>query len=229
MIRVSIGPGGRLGIADDRQAAPADVAGEDQAVVARLGDPDVHRRGAEDVAGVEELEREVLPQVGDAAVGHADHQLLGRDGVGQGVQRLALRARLAAPLEELEVLLLDVRGVREHDRAEVAGRRRGVDGAVEAVPHQQREPARVVDVGVAQDHAVDPARVEGQLEVQRVRLRPPSLEESGVEQESPARGLEQVHRAGHLARRAVEREADAHSLLLVPKRRSPASPRPGRM
>ena len=41
--------------------------------------------------GLEELEREVLPEVGDPAVGHADHQVLHRDRVGQVVERLALR------------------------------------------------------------------------------------------------------------------------------------------
>ena len=63
-----------------------------------------------------------------------------------------------------------------------------------------------------------------------MRLRPAALEEPGVEQEPPAGGLEQVHRAGDLARGAAEGESNghrSHSLLLVPNSRSPASPRPG--
>ena len=40
---------------------------------------------------------EVLPEVSDPAVGHAHHQVLHRDRVGQVVERLAVRAGLAAP------------------------------------------------------------------------------------------------------------------------------------
>ena len=155
-------------------------------VVAALGDPEVDRRGAQDVPGLDELEREMLPEVGDPAVGHADHQLLHRDRVGQVVERLALRAGLAAPLEVFVVLLLDVRRVGQHDRAEVARGGRGVDRPVEAVPHQQRQAARVVDVRVAQHHAVEPARVERQPGVELVGLGAVALEQPGVEQE-PAR------------------------------------------
>ena len=63
------------------------------------------------------------------------------DRVGHGIERLALGARLPAPLEELEVLLLDVGRVGEHHRAEIAGGRSGVDGPVKAIAHQQRQPA----------------------------------------------------------------------------------------
>ena len=200
--------GRRLRVADDGEPAPADVAGEHQPVAPGLGDPDVHAGRSQDVAGVHELEREMFPEVGDAPIGYAHHQLLGRDGVGQGVERLALRVRLAAALEKLEILLLDVRRVGQHDGAEVPGRGRGVDRSVEAVAHQQREPARVVDVGVAQHDAVEAPGIEGEPGVELPRLRPVPLEQPGVEQESPARRLEQVHGAGDLARAAVEGKTD---------------------
>jgi hypothetical protein len=151
------GAGRRVGVADDGEPGPADVAGEDQPVGGALGDAEVHRGGAEDVAGVGELEGDVLAQVLHPAVGQPQHEVLHRHRVGQGVQRLALRPDLLPARQELGVLLLDVRRVGEHHGGEVAGGGGGVDGAVEAAPHQQRQPPRVVDVGVGEDHAVEGA------------------------------------------------------------------------
>ena len=94
-----------------------------------LGDPEVDRGRAQDVAGVEELEREVLPQVEDATIGHADHQLLHRAPRRPGCRAARLGTRLAALRQELEVLFLDVRGVGQHDGAQVAGGRRRVERA----------------------------------------------------------------------------------------------------
>ena len=85
------------------------------------------------------------------------------------------------------VLLLDVRGVGQHDGAEIAGGGRGVDRAVEAVAHQQRQPPRVVDVGMAQHHAVDPPGIERQLRVQLVGRGALALEQPGVEQKAGRR------------------------------------------
>ena len=200
MIRVSIGPGRRLGVADDGQAAPADVAGEDQPLISALGDPEIDRGRAQDVARLQELERQMLSQVEDPAVGHADHQVLHRDGVAQGVERLALGQCLAPLPEERVVLLLDMAGVGQHDGAQVAGGGRAVHRAVEPLLHQEGKPARVVDVGVAQHHAIDPPGIEGKLGVERVGFGPAALEQPGVEQDPGSRGLEQVHRAGDLAR-----------------------------
>jgi hypothetical protein len=62
----------------------------------------------------------------------------------------------------------------------------------------------MIDVGVAQHHAVEPARIEGEPRVELVGFRAPALEQAGVEQEPRAGGLQQVHRAGHLAGGAPE-------------------------
>ena len=91
MMRVSIGPDGGSGSrmigSPLRPMSPENTS----RWLPALGDPEVHGGGAEDVAGVEELEGEVLPQVGDPAVGHADHQLLHRHRVGHACR--AARSR----------------------------------------------------------------------------------------------------------------------------------------
>ena len=69
-------PGRRLRVAHYGQAAAADVAGEHHPLVTPLGYPEVDRRRAQNVAGLQELERHVLSEVEDPAVGHADHLLI---------------------------------------------------------------------------------------------------------------------------------------------------------
>jgi hypothetical protein len=144
----------------------------------------------------------------------------------KGVQRFALGPGPASARQELGVLLLDLGGVGEHHGAEVPGGRGGVDRAVEAVAHQQGQAAGVVDVGVAQDHGVEPPRVERQGAVELARLLARALEQAGVQGDAGPGRLEEMERTRDPARRAVEGELEGHR---VPKIRSPASPRPGRM
>jgi hypothetical protein len=70
---------------------------------------------------------------------------------------------LAALHPELEVLRLDEAGVGEHDGREIAGAGRAEDRTREAPLHQQRQAARVVDVGVAEDDEVNLGGVEREL------------------------------------------------------------------
>ncbi len=249
--------GGRIGVADDRQARPPDVAREDEPVSAPFRDPEVHRGRAQDVAGVGVLEGQVLAQVVGPAIRQADHQVLHGHRVLQGVEWLALRPRPPALLQKLGVLLLDVCGVGQHHGAEVARGGSGEDRAVESLAHQEGETAGVIDVCVAQYHGVDAPGIHRQVGVLDPGFGAAPLEQPGVEQDPRPGGLEQVHRAGDLAGGAVEGEFEVgheywklagsrergagkdrcnRSLLpaprshhSVPNIRSPASPRPGRM
>ena len=101
-------------------------------------------------------------------------------------------------------------------------------GPVESLVGQERQPSRVIDVRVTHQHGVDAPRIERQLGVELPGVGAVALEESGVQQYAGAGGLQQVHRAGDLARGAPERQPDG-CRHRVPNRRSPASPRPGRM
>jgi hypothetical protein len=70
---------------------------------------------------------------------------------------------------------------------------------VEAFPYQKRESADVIYVGVTQYHPIDAAGIEGQCSIQGMGLRPAALKEARIEQDAGSSGLEQMHRAGHLA------------------------------
>ena len=158
------------------------------------------------MAGVVELERQVLPKIEDPAIRHADHEVLHRDRVPQRVERLAVGQGLAPAQQELVVLFLDVPRVRQHHGAQVPGGGGAVHRAVKALLDQERQPAAVVDVRVTQHHAVEPPGIERQLRVERMGLGPASLKQPGVEQEPGTGGLDQVHRAGDLAGGAPEGE-----------------------
>ena len=144
-------------------------------------------------------------------VGNADHEILYGDGVAQRVERLALGPYPALSLQILVVFLLDMGGIGQHDRAEVPAGRGGVDRSVKAFLDQEREPPAVIDVGMAQDHGIDPAGVERELRVQTVALGPVTLEQAPVEQDPGTGGFEQVHRSGHLSGSAPEGEIEGCS------------------
>ena len=67
----------------------------------------------------------------------------------------------------------------------------------------------MVDMGVGEHDAVQPPRVERQPRVELVRPRAVALEQPRVQQESATRGLEQMHGAGDLSRRAPEGQTNA--------------------
>jgi hypothetical protein len=73
--------GGGLGVPHDGQTAPSDISREDQAVVASLAHSEVHRRGAENVASLQEVERQMLAHMEHPSVRHPDHQILNRNGI----------------------------------------------------------------------------------------------------------------------------------------------------
>src|SRR4051812_3046483 len=141
-------------------------------------------------------------------VGNSDHEILYRDRIAQRVERLAFGRYPTLSLQILVVFLLNVGGIGQHDGTEVSAGRGGVDRSVEALLDQERKPPAMVDVGVAQNHGVDPASVERELHVQSVAFRPVTLEQAAVEQDPGPGGFEQVHRPGNLSGSAPERQAD---------------------
>ena len=87
----------------------------------------------------------------------------GRLGVLNGVHRLhRLRAgALALAVLPLGLELLNVGRVPQHDAAQLCRGLGGINSAPEAVAHQQGQQARVVDMGMGGQHAVDLARRNG--------------------------------------------------------------------
>jgi len=201
----------RIGIAQQRAAGIADVAGKhDDAprpVLLRL---QLDARRAEDVAGIEEgclqprREFDRLSVAGLTAEAVEDAQR-----VDQRVKRLDPVGGQTAPLGDPQVatvlLFLEMRGVEQHDPRQIARRRCGDDLATKAALHQHRDPAAMVEMGVGQQQNVDRGGVEAEI-LGVGRLQPAAaLVEAAIDENPFACGFEQMAGAGDGAVGAVER------------------------
>ena len=137
-------------------------------------------------------------------------------GIGHRVQRLGRRVLgVAVAVGERGLLLLQVGAVAQHHLGQPAGARRGPHRPAVAGPHQRRQPAAVVEVGVGEDHRVELARrdARGRAVAQPQRLV--ALEHAAVDQQPCPRVVEQVARSGDGVGRACEGEFHVRSRLLV--------------
>jgi hypothetical protein len=173
--------GRRFWIANDRQSVAPDVAREDEApefsVLARFDD---HGRRSENMSGVDELCANAVGHFKPLLVRHADHRILGADGIGDGVQWLGVRSPMA--FQKVRVLFLNVRGVGKHDRAEITRGRRRPDGALVSLIDQKRQPARMIDMRMRQHDAVDVFDGQRQFRVFDATLRAATLKQAAVQQ-----------------------------------------------
>jgi hypothetical protein len=110
------------------------------------------------------------------------------------VERLDLRLTAFAPAIEIDrVFFLDLRRVAEHHRRKGARGRRAVDRAAEALTHEIGEIAAVVEVGMAQDDAVDVARPKWEVLVAAPAFGTMTLEQPAIEQQRLAARLDLMH------------------------------------
>ena len=150
------------------------------------------------------------------AVRHADHQLQHARRIAQRVER---EYQLLRSLRvEARVLLLDVRGIGEHDRAEVARRRGCPDRLVVAAADEKGQAPRVIDVRVREHDRVDLVHRYRERAVLLVAGEAAPLEHPAVEQHGAAVDAEDVARPGDLARctKELELHRDLRSGLALP-------------
>ena len=162
--------------------------------------------GAEDVPGIAERHGHAIHGRERIVVGMADELFHGLLGVGHAIKRFDGRLMFFRPPfgNEKRVLFLYVRGVNQHDAAEVARGVGAMDGAVVALPGEVGQVAGVVNVCMAQDHGVNLPRVERKTAVALRGFLTMPLEQTAFEQEPFAVDLEEIHRAGGGARRPQE-------------------------
>ena len=194
----------KLRVADDRLVDIADVTGEDDRLVhAVFLQFERDGRGAEQMARVGEDRAHALAEVDLFFI------LAGRDVLEDvqrvllGVERLYVLAARALSLAVfiLGIALLNVGGVEQHDLHEVCRQARRQDAAVEAVFHQQRDAAGVVDVRMGDEQNVDIRWVEGKHGI--VQLIAPLLQ-AAVHKDALAVDLQTVARTGDAAVCAVK-------------------------
>jgi len=144
------------------------------------------------------------------------HLLEGLLGIGASIDRrhLRLAALDIAAVDALDLALLDVAAVRQHERQQIGGARGSEHRPAKAGLHQARDHAAMVDMGVGQQQELGLARIEGQGAVVEGVERLRALEHAAVDEESALRMADPVAGAGHGAGGAVEVEGDAHGLAL---------------
>ena len=112
------------------------------------------------------------------------------------------------------VFFLDVRGIRQHERAEIAGARGAEDAAAKTSGHEAGQIAAVVEVRMREDHGVDPGRIDRQRgPVAQAQLFEP-LEEPAVDEHAVIAQVEQVLGAGDGARGA-EKCQGCHGMTIL--------------
>ena len=158
----------KLRVADNRLVDVADIAGEDDRLVhAVFFQLKRDGRGTEQMARVGEHRAHTLAEVDLFFILAGRHVLEDVQRVLLGVERidmLAARA-LALAVFVLSVALLNVSGVEQHDLHQICCQACRQDAAVEAVFHQQRDTARVVDVRVGDEQNIDIAGSESEITV----------------------------------------------------------------
>ena len=148
----------RCRVLDDGLMLVADVPGKDQlGGGAALSDPDLDAGRTQQMAHIDEADHKARGQLDLSVILHAPEQLHGRLGILHGVHRLH---RLGTGTLRLAVLplsfkLLNVGRVPQHDAAQLSRGLGGIDPAPEAVAHQQRQLACVVDMRMGHQHAVN--------------------------------------------------------------------------
>ena len=198
------------GIAQDGRALRAQVAGKHQLAAVR---PQFHDGRTEDMAGIAQRDVHAGQDRRALVVGQRLHLAQRRVHVLGGKQRLRFRFAPTAVTVGALGLGFGQRGrVQQHDGQQLGAGALGVDGPAIPALDQQRHPAHMVDVGVAQHHGVQRAGIEGKgVFVARFGFAA-ALDQAAVQQDAPAGGLDQVHGPGDLARRAVEMDLHGNSL-----------------
>jgi hypothetical protein len=115
---------------------------------------------------------------------------------------------------ELGISFLQKAAIWEEHGTKIAGCRRRVDRAVEAIPDKDGYVSRVIDMGMGEHDRVDRFR----LDWQRVPVAKPqlleTLEQTTVNQNRSVRGLNEVFRPGNGSDCTKKRYAHRSSLSL---------------
>lgn len=145
-------------VPDDRLVDVANVPGEDDLLLhAALLHPHLHAGRAQQVSRIHKADLDPFKEFYDLSILRGD-QMLGHLGrIGHSIKGLHRGpARLLSLLVfPLGILLLNVGRVLKHHRQQLAGETCGKNLPLKPLFDQQRNPPRVVNVGMGDNHIVD--------------------------------------------------------------------------
>ena len=204
-----VGGGSRLRVAQDGRVVLPEVAAEDDASLeVAFAQTQPHARRAQDVARVAERQFDAGQHLERSPVAHGPDEPQRRLRVFLGVERLGpALAAVACPPAVRRVRRLAAASLRRPAAGCARGRdrpRSRNDRPAEAALVQQRQPAAVIDVRVAQDDRVDAGGVERKRLAIALVGSGAALDQPAVEQQPAAADVEDVTRAGDFTGRAEE-------------------------
>ena len=179
-------------------------------------DVELDEGGAENVARVEELERNAWSDFARRMQMRRNEKL--HKGIDvrffvEGLEEFFAFA-FALLVDVFEVALLEEAGVAQHNVAKFGCRLAGEDAAAKALAHELGKVARVVDVRVGKDDVVDCFWVDGKVSILLEGFLTMALEEAAIEEDTFTVGFEEVHRASCGLSRAVE--CEFHDADIIP-------------
>ncbi len=199
-----VGRGDGRGIGEDGTVVAPEVAREHEP---RSLEVELDRRRAENVTRLAQQRRHPVRHGERRVVIAGPDQSERCLRVGRCVERQRGRMlRVAAAVRPVGVVLLQPRGVGEHDAEQIRGAGGAIDRPVKALACEQRQVPGVIDVGVAQHHGVHVPRVRESLVPVAQPQRFQSLEQPAVEQHTALAGGDQVHGTRHRPRSAEKLE-----------------------
>ena len=194
---------GRHGVANDREAPSPDIPRKDKATRVRpFGAVENHRGRSQNVAGVHVRRPYARHDIECLRIGNAHHEIGHPRRIAHGVEwriRVAMLAR-----EKLRVLFLDVRGISEHDRREIARGRGGPDPVGVAPGDQQGKAPAVVDVRVREHEGIQLVHRERERPVLVACLGAMALKEPAIQRNRATIDVQEMTRSGDLASRTDE-------------------------
>ena len=104
------------------------------------------------------------------------------------------------------VFFLNVRGVGQDERAQIARARRAEDAAAKSAADQPRQIAAVIEMRVREDHRVDALGIDRQRRPVAEPQLLQALKETAVDEHAVAAEVEQMFGAGDGAGGAEERQ-----------------------
>ena len=185
--------GHRRGIRKDGSPVAAEIAAEQNGLVA---DPDAGVGGSEQMPGVDEFDvyfRHARDHRHGAVVANRLQPVERAGGIdlcikrfGRNVLRIAVLVRLP------RILFLNVRGIRQHQRAQVARARRTKDAATKALADQPREVTTVIEMSMREDDRVDPRRSDRKRRPVAMPQLFEALKEAAVDENPMVAEIEQM-------------------------------------
>ena len=146
----------RLRIEHHRIAVAAEITGKDDAPAAPF---DVGGGSAQDVAGMPERQRRPSGKLDRLAERNGREEFERALGIANAVERQGgLVLGEALPVRVFGILLLEMAAVLQDQLCHIARRGRREDAAAEAVAHELRQIAGMVEMRVGQDDGVDAAK-----------------------------------------------------------------------